>query len=178
MACSRAGPPEKHFAPVGFEPGEEPGIAEQAVFDDLGIAGAEFALRQRIEQRGVGEHQDRLMEGADQIFAVGRIDRGLAADRRIHVGEQRGRHLHIIEAAPHDGRGEAGEIADDAAAERDHQIAALDARGDDRLADLLEDAIAFRGFAGRHDDAASSRRRRCAARLGGVEMMSARHSRR
>ena len=60
----------EHVLPVGFQPGEEAGIAEQAVFGDLGIAGAELALRQRVEQRGVGEHQDRLMEGADQILAV------------------------------------------------------------------------------------------------------------
>ena len=33
----------KHLAPVGFEPGEERGVAEQAVFGDLGIAGAELA---------------------------------------------------------------------------------------------------------------------------------------
>ena len=48
------------------------GVAEQPVFGDLGVAGAEFALRQRVEQRGVGDHQDRLMEGADQILAVAR----------------------------------------------------------------------------------------------------------
>ena len=109
-------------------------VAEQAVFGDLGIAGAKFARRQRVERRGVGKHQDRLMERADQVLAVGGIDRGLAADRGIDLRQQRGRHLHIVEAAPHHRRGKAGEIADDAAAERDHQIAALDARRDDRLA--------------------------------------------
>ncbi len=71
----------KHILPVGLQPGEERGIAEQTVFGDLGIAGAEFAFRQRVEQRGVGDHQNRLMKGADQIFAVARIDAGLAADR-------------------------------------------------------------------------------------------------
>ena len=40
-----------------------------------------IAGRQRVEQRGVGDHQDRLVEGADQILAVTRIDAGLAADR-------------------------------------------------------------------------------------------------
>ena len=50
-------------------------------------------------------------------------------------------------------RGKAGEIADHAAAERDDEIAALDARRDDRLADLLEVAKLLRAFAGRHDDA-------------------------
>ena len=75
------------------------------------------------------------MEGADQILAVGGIDRGLAADRGIHVREQRGRDLHIVDAAPHHRRGKTGEIADDAAAERDHEIVALDTHGYHRLAD-------------------------------------------
>ena len=69
MACSRAGPPAKtsrHW----LQPGEERGIADQAVFRDLGIAGAEFARRQRVEQRGVGEDQARLVEGADEVLAV------------------------------------------------------------------------------------------------------------
>ena len=71
------------------------------------------------------------MERADQILAVGGIDRGLAADRGIDLRQQRGRHLHVIEPAPHHRGGEAGEVADDAAAERDDEIAALDARRDD-----------------------------------------------
>ena len=83
MACSRAAPGAagEDVLPVRLQPGEERGVAEQSVFGDLGIAGAEFALRQRVEQRGVGDHQDRLMEGADQILAVAGIDAGLAADR-------------------------------------------------------------------------------------------------
>ena len=118
------------------------------------------------------------MEGADQILAVGGIDRGFAADRRIHIGEQRGRNLHVIDAAPHHRRGETGEIADDAAAERDHEIVALDAHGNDRLADLLEDAIAFRDFAGRNDDVARSPRRLGAAPLRPDRDDGARHCRR
>ena len=78
------------------------------------------------------------MEGADQVLALRRIDAGLAADRGIDLRQQRRRHLHVIEPAPHARRGKAGEIADHAAAERDDEIAALDARRDDLLAHLLE----------------------------------------
>ena len=67
---ARAGAAGKHVLPVRFQPGEERGVAEQAEFGHLGIAGAEFARRQRVEQRGVGDHQNRLVEGADQILAV------------------------------------------------------------------------------------------------------------
>ena len=72
IACSRAGAAGKDIAPIGLQPGEERGVAEQPVFRDLGVAGAELARRQRVEERGVGEHQDRLMERADQILAVAR----------------------------------------------------------------------------------------------------------
>ena len=135
MACSRAGAAGEDVLPVCFQPGEEVGVAEQAVFGDLGIAGAEFARRQRVEQRGVGDHQDRLVEGADQILAVARIDAGLAADRGIRPAPAAWSASGRIEPAPHRCRGKAGEIADHAAAERDDEIAALDARRDQRLAD-------------------------------------------
>ena len=42
-----------------------------------------------------------------------------------------------------DRRGEAGEIADHAAAQRHDEVAALDARGDHRVADPLENGKAL-----------------------------------
>ena len=122
---------------VLLQPGEERLVAEHAVFRHFGIAGAELARRQRIEHGGVGDDQDRLMEGAEQILALRRIDPGLAADGGIDLRQQRGRHLHEIDAAAQDRGGKAGEIADHAAAERDDEIVALDFRRDQRLADLL-----------------------------------------
>ena len=172
MACSRAELPERIAAgkdvfPIGFEPGEEGGVAKQAVFGDFSVAGAEFARRQHVKQSRVGNNQNRLMESADKILAVAGIDGGLAADRGIHLRQQCGRHLDIIKSAPHHRRGESGEIADDAAAERDDEIAALDARGDDGLANLFEDRKAFRPFAGRHDDAIALHAGLCKGRFGG-----------
>ena len=83
------------------------------------------------------------MEGADEVLAVARIDAGLAADRGIDLGQQRGRDLHEAHAAPHDRGGKAGEIADDAAAERHDEIAALDARLEDRVANPLQRGVGF-----------------------------------
>ena len=81
------------------------------------------------------------MEGADQVLALRRVDAGLAADRGIDLGEQRGRHLHHAHAAPQDAGGEAGEIADHAAAERNDAVAPLDAE--------LEQALAQRASTGK-----------------------------
>ena len=94
-------PAREHFRPVGLEPGEESLVSEQAIFGDLGITGAELARGERVEQRGVGDHQDRLVEGADEILAMARVDGGLAADRGIDLRQERGRHLHVIDAAAH-----------------------------------------------------------------------------
>ena len=60
----------KYVAPMRFQPGKERGIAKQAVFHQFGIAGAEFALRQRVKERGIGDNQDRLVECPDQIFPL------------------------------------------------------------------------------------------------------------
>ena len=68
----RAGAAGEDRAPVVFQPGEEVRPVDQAVFGDFGIAGAEFARRQRVEHVGVGEHELRLVEDADQVLAVAR----------------------------------------------------------------------------------------------------------
>ena len=87
MARARSGPfPEKTFSQC-FEPGEERRVAEQPVFHDLGVAGAELPRRKRGKRAGVGEHEARLMEGADEVLALLGVDAGLAADRGIDLGK-------------------------------------------------------------------------------------------
>ena len=92
------------------------------------------------------------MEGADQILAERRVDRGLAADAGIDLREQRRRDLHQPYAAPQRGGAEAGEIADHAAAERDDDVAPLDMGGDQRVRNARELGIGFRRLARRADD--------------------------
>ena len=137
---------------VGLQPGEKGFVAEHAIFGDFGVAGAELARRQRVEHRGIGDHQHRLMERAEQVLALRRVDAGLAADGGIDLRQQRGRHLHEIDAAAQDRRRKAGEIADHAAAERNHQIVALDLGRDQRLGDLFEAGIGLRPLAFLDDD--------------------------
>ena len=165
------GTAREHVLPVRFQPGEERGVAEQAVFGDLGIAGAEFARRQRIEQRGVGDHQHRLVEGADQVLAMRGIDRGLAADRGIDLRQQRRRHLHVVEPAPHDRCGKAREIADHAAAERNDEIVALDAVPDQLVAERRKMRERFRALARRQHDGGSLVGRLCHCGQSRIEMM-------
>ena len=66
------------------------------------------------------------MKCADKIFASGEIHPDLAAHGAIDLREERGGHLHEINAAQVCGGYESGHVADDAAAEGNNERAALD----------------------------------------------------
>ena len=140
--CFRAGAAaRKNLVTFLFEPREERRVGNQPVLHDLRIASAELPLRQGIQQAGVGKDECRLMECADKIFAVTRVDAGLAAHRRIDLRQQRCRNLHKVDATPGDGGSEAGEIPDDTAAKSDYEITALDLRIEDGVDDCFECAV-------------------------------------
>ena len=65
---------------------------------------------------------------------------------------RRGRDLDEAHAAPQRRGAEAGEIADDAAAERDDEVAPLDPRLDQRVADPREFGVGLGRLARRADD--------------------------
>ena len=84
-------------------------------------AGTVFALGQRAQDLGVDQNRQWLVEGADEVLAGYQIHAGLAADRRVHLGKQRGRDLDDRDAAHEDGGQEAAHVGHDAAAEgHDH----------------------------------------------------------
>ena len=90
------------------------------------------------------------MKGADQVLALRQVDAGLAADRGIHLREQARRHLHEAHAAAQNRGGKAGEVAHHAAAEGNHDVAALHAELEQSLAKLGEHGKTFARFAGCH----------------------------
>ena len=78
--------------------------------------------------RQVAEHPGGLVERADQVLALGRVDPGLAADRGVDHAEQRGRHVHDPDPAQ-EGRGdEAGQVGRRSAADADDRVGAGEAR--------------------------------------------------
>ena len=83
----------------------------------------------------IAHHQARLVKGADQVLAARMVDAGLAADCRVHLRQQRGRHLHERDAALVAGRRKPGEIADHSAAEREQGAVAGEAVGDQHVDD-------------------------------------------
>ena len=136
----RGGFAGEHLRAVRFQPAEEGRIAQQAILEHLGITGAHFAIRQSAQHQRIDQHQRGLVEGADQVLARPRIDRGLAADRAVDLCQQRGRHLHEAAAALHDRAGEAHQITHHPAAECNHVILAGDAERQQPVAQLLQHA--------------------------------------
>ena len=137
---------------VDFEPAEESGILDQRIFDDFGIAGAHVPVGESGEDGGVDQHQRGLVESADEVLAGGDVDRGLAADRTVDLGKQRGRYLDEMAATLDDGGGEPDEIADHAAAERDQMVAALDPQREQLVDQGRESCPALAALAGLEDD--------------------------
>ncbi len=139
---------------VRLEPGEQRRLVDQPVFDHLGIARAQLPRRQALQDVGVRQHEPRLMEAADQVLALARVDPGLAADRAVDLGEQRGRDLHVVEPAQQDRRCEAREVADHPAAEGDQRGLALGPEVQDLIQKPLQPGHALGRLARRQDDPA------------------------
>ena len=100
-----------------LQPLEVRPVGDQAVLHRLRQSGAELPIGQRRERERIGHHRDRRVEGADQVLPLGRVHAGLAADRRVEHGEQRGGHLHVGHAAHVGGGDEAGQVAGDSPAQ-------------------------------------------------------------
>ena len=113
----------------------------------LGEALPPLALGQRLEQRRVDHRARRPVERADEVLALGQVDAGLAADRRVDLADAGRRHGDPRDAAEIRGRDVAGEIGGRAAAERDDRAAAVEAQlGPEALGDVQ----LLRRLAGRH----------------------------
>ena len=108
---------------------------DQRGLDHLGPAGRELLRRQRLEHPRVGEHRRGLVVGARVVLALGQVDAGLAAVGRVDLRDERRRELHDRHAALVGGGAEAGQVADHAAAERDHVVVARHPGGRQRAQD-------------------------------------------
>ena len=66
---------------------------EQPRLHDLGHAVQALGRRQRLEQGRIDHRPDRPVERADEVLALGQVDSGLAADRRVDLPDQRAGHV-------------------------------------------------------------------------------------
>ena len=147
-----AASPASTAAPLRLAPGEEGGIVDQAVLGDLGIARQQLAPGQGVEHVGVGQHQARLIEGADQVLAVRVLMPVLPPTERIDLGQQGGRHLDEVDAAQQRRGGKAGEVADHAAAQRHQRGLAVGPLVEQRVHQPAEGRELLAALACRHGD--------------------------
>ena len=82
------------------------------------------------------EHGERLMEGADQVLAVGELMPVLPPTEESTWASSVVGIWMKSHAAPQDGGGKAGEVADDAAAQGDDAVAPLDTGGQQLVAEF------------------------------------------
>ena len=80
---------------------------------------------------GVGIHDDqpRLVKGPDQVLGPGMIDGGLAADRGVDLGQDRGRQRDEVHPAHVGGGDESGHVADRPTTETEDGGGAIEAGG-------------------------------------------------
>ena len=69
------------------------------------------------------------MEGPDEVLSLREVDGGLAADRRVDLRDERGRHRHPGHTAEVRRRREAGEVERGAAADGDDRPAPVEPQG-------------------------------------------------
>ena len=67
---------------VGLQQLEKPLVAERRHLDRLAERCPPLALGERPQEPHVDDHRSRLVEGTDQVLALGQVHAGLAADRR------------------------------------------------------------------------------------------------
>ena len=149
--------PSEQSGAVGFAPTEKVRISDQAIFDDLGIAGPQLTGIERIQQRGIGDDEQRMVESADQVLLPGGIDCGLAADRAVRLRQQGCGDVDDRAAALEQGSGQSRDVADRSSAKRDDRRAALHIQGRQLGDDIGQGLPILRGFALRHQDGVCQR---------------------
>ncbi len=132
--------------------GAEVGVAHEGVLGHLAEAGPVLPLGQGRQGGDVAEDGHRLVEGADEVLPLGQVDAGLAADGGVDLGQQRGRGLQAGHAPVVGGGGEAGGVADDAAAEGHDGVAPEQPPGGEPAAERLDGRQALGLLAVAHEE--------------------------
>jgi hypothetical protein len=135
-----------------FEPRQEGFVTNQTVFDDFGKSRRQLAFWQGVQRSGVDQHSIRLIERTDHVLAQRMIDAGLAAHRRVHLGQQGSRNLNEVHTALITGGCEPGHIPDHAAAQGNHRGPTVMPCSQQCIENGLQGFPVLEGFAiGKHD---------------------------
>ncbi len=105
----------EQFVHVRFQPAEESGVADQAVFDDLSQPRPQFARRQGGKGLRIGNDRGGLVKRSDQVLAARMVDSGFSAHGRVHLRQQGRRDLNVSNTPLITRGGKPSHIADDTA---------------------------------------------------------------
>ena len=142
---------ELHVGIGFFEKLEELFVTDAAELHGFAHAIMQVFSGECLGHAGIDIDGARLIEGADEILARGDVERDLAADGAPDLREHGCRELDIGDAAVVGGSDEAGDVTDDASAERDEDAVGGQTKIDERTVDAVHDGEASR-FLTRGDD--------------------------
>ena len=111
---------------VSLQHVEQAFVHGDGVLYNLGESVPVVRHRKRLERREVGEHGRWLPEGPDRVLRPQAVDPGLAADARVHHGQERRGHSNQPDATLPDRCRQAGEVADGASPDGDDATATVD----------------------------------------------------
>ena len=130
-----------------LEDGEQFRVGQQTGLHRLGQTVDVLAAGQGGEGAGVYDDQLGLPEGADDVLRLPQIHSGLAADGGIDHREGGGGAVDEVDAAHIDGSGKTRQVAHDAAAHGDDEVAAAHVELQHLAQDAFEDLHALAGLA-------------------------------
>ena len=128
---------------VGLNPVQKHHVGNRSVFDDFSQARTHLARGQCLQAAQVADHARRLVKRANHVFAQGMVDSRFAADRRVHLRQQGGGHLHKGHAAHVASRRKAGHVAHHAAAQREQHSLAVTALRQQHVKHLVQGLPCF-----------------------------------
>ena len=92
--AERATIPPKDLFHALLQNREHRRIRDDGVLDDLRESAAEFTIGECAQQLWIGEDQLGRIKRSDQVLPLGEIDAGFAADRTVHLRDERRRNVH------------------------------------------------------------------------------------
>src|SRR5579864_6646333 len=119
--------PGDEFRQAALQFCKQRSVVDDAVLDNLSQPGPVFSFRKRFERVQVAQDKPGLVKGAYKILAGLEVNSDFAADRTVHLCQERCRDLNKRDSAKVSCRNETGEISDHTAPKGDDEGLAFQA---------------------------------------------------
>ena len=116
------------------------------MLDRLGQSFTEDAIWKCGEERGVSDHEARLVESSDEVLSKRAIDPRLSSDGAVHLSDDGARKLNHWDTPVVDRGDESCEIANDPSAKCEDRTLAVESLLDQAVAESCGNAHRLGGF--------------------------------